>query len=272
MPGQGDEPGIDGLSVLVQGSWSKDKLYFVSYFSSLFNGGMKNRWPTRAYVDLFAGPGRCKDRETGIEFAGSPLAALECQTPFTHLFFNDIDKGFVDALTKRQERLHPQANVEYLNLDCNRAAQQIAQQIPKGALTLAFIDPWNYELTFDSLAHLGRRQATDLIVTFHTTAIKRNAHQQIAAVDAFLDDQNWRARYWESQGNVSRPPTTVLIDTFQSRLRSRLGYTQFGDPMSIRNSAGAPIFYLLFASKHPKGLEFWEKSSTRLRSGQRSMF
>ena len=272
MPGQETKLGSDGLPVLMQGSWSEDKLYFVSHFSSLFNGGMKNRWPIRAYVDLFAGPGLCKDRETGIEFAGSPLAALECQTPFTHLFFNDIDKSFVDALTKRQERLHSQANVEYLNLDCNRAAQQIAQQIPKGALTLAFIDPWNYELTFDSLAHLGQRQATDLIVTFHTTAIKRNAHQQIAAVDAFLDDQNWRARYWESQGNVSRPPTTVLVDTFQSRLRSRLGYTYFGEPMTIRNSTGAPFFYLLFASKHPRGLEFWEKSSSRQRSGQRSMF
>ena len=32
---------------------------------------------------------------------------------------------------------------------------------------------------------------------------------------------------------------------------------------------GAPIFYLLFASKHSRGLDFWEKSSTRLRSGQR---
>ena len=272
MPGQETELGSDGLPVLVQGPWSEDKLYFVSYFSSLFNGGMKNLWPTRTYVDLFAGPGRCKDRETGTEFAGSPLAALECQTPFTHLFFNDIDKSFVDALTKRQRNLHPQASVEYLNLDCNRAAQEIARKVPRGALTLAFIDPWNYELEFDSLAHLGQRQATDLIVTFHTTAIKRNARQEIAAVDAFLGDRSWRTLYWKSQGDVSRPPTTVLIETFRSHLRSRLGYTQFGDPMSIRNSVGAPIFYLLFASKHPKGLEFWKKSSARLRSGQRSMF
>ena len=272
MPGQEAEPGSDGLPVLVQGPWSRDKLYFVDYFSSLFNGGMKNRWPKRAYVDLFSGPGLCKDRETGTEFDGSPLAALECQTPFTHLFFNDLDTGFVDALTKRQERQHPQANVEYLNFDCNRAAQHIAEQIPRDALTLAFIDPWNYELTFDSLAHLGQRRATDLIVTFHTTAIKRNAHQDIAAVDAFLDDQNWRDRYWKSQGNVSKPPTTVLIDTFQSHLQGKLGYTHFGKPMTIKNSSGSPFFYLLFASKHPRGLDFWKKSSTRQRSGQRIMF
>ena len=271
MAGQEADLGSDGLPLLVQGSWSQDKLYFVSYFSSLFNGGMKNRWPVRAYVDLFAGPGLCKDRDSGTEFPGSPIAALNCQTPFTHLYFNDIDTDFVNALAKRQERLHPQANVEYHNLDCNNAAQVIGEQIPRGALTLAFIDPWNYELEFSSLARLGTRQAIDLIVTFHTVAIKRNAHQQIAAVDAFLDDRNWRDRFAKAQVNSSRPPTTLLIDTYRSNLRTKLGYTHFGDPMSIRNSHGVPIFYLLFASKHSRGLDFWEKSSTKLRSGQRVM-
>ena len=230
---------------------------------------MKNRWAKRAYVDLFAGPGICRDRYSGTEFSGSPLAALECKTPFTHLFLNDISGDFIDALAKRQEQLHPGANVEYFKLDCDQAAHQIAKRVPTDALTLAFIDPWNYRPSFDSLAHLTERRATDLIVTFHTTAIKRNAHQQIKAVDKFLDNDDWRADYWASQGNVSNPPTTVLIRTFQSSLRGRLGYTQFGAPMAIKNSNGSPIFYLLFASKHSRGLDFWEKSSTRLRSGQR---
>ena len=269
MPGQETEIGRDGLPVLVQGSWSKDKLHFVSYFSSLFNVGMKNRWSKRIYVDLFAGPGICIDRKTGAEFSGSPIEALECPVPFTHLFFNDLEKKFTDALRERQKRRQPKANVEYLNLDCNQAARQIAKQIPNGSLTLAFIDPWNYELTFDGLSQLGQRPSTDLIVTFHTTAIKRNAHQKIAAVDEFFGDRNWRNLYEQSQGDKSRPPTLTLIDMFRGRLRKRLGYTQFGDPMCIRNSRGAPIFYLLFASKHPRGLDFWVKSSNKLRSGQR---
>ena len=271
MPGQDAEIGSDGLPVLVQGAWSEDKLYFVKYFSSLFNGGMKNLWPKRAYVDLFAGPGICKDRERQTEFDGSALAALQGEKPFTHLYLNDLNTRFVDALVARQERLVPHANVEYLNLDCNEAARQIAVKIPQDALTLAFIDPWNYEIRFDGLSHLGARKATDLIVTFHTTAIKRNAHQDLAAVDAFLDDRHWRSRYFAAQHNPSVPPTMVLIDTFRDSLRAKLGYSQFGEPKCIRNSIGSPIFYLLFASKHPKGLNFWEKSSARLRSGQRMM-
>ena len=269
---QEDDIGHDDLPVIVQGAWSADKLHFVRYFSTLFSSGMKKLWPNRAYVDLFAGPGRCVDRETKAEFDGSPLVALKCETPFTHLFFNDINPRFVDALTKRQERGHPEANVQYFNSDCNVAARQIAEQIPPSTLTLVFIDPWNYELTFDGLAHLARRQATDLIVTFHVTAMKRAAHLEIEAVDAFLGGRDWRDRYWESQGDVSKPPTTVLIETFRDRLGSRLGYTQFGEPELIKNSRGAPNFYLLFASRHPRGLDFWEKASARLPSGQRTMF
>ena len=268
MPGQQDEIGNDGLPVLVQGPWSQDKLYFLEYFSSLFNRGMKNKWATRVFVDLFAGPGLCKDRNTGYEFSGSPLRALECKVPFTHLFLNDNNEGFVDALKKRQQHRFPNANVEYFNLDCNDAARQIANSIPSDALTLAFIDPWDY-MPFDSIAHLAQRQSMDLIVTFHTSAIKRNAHQEIAAVDALLDDPDWRHEYYESRTNASNSGTADLIDKFRSRLRERLGYTHFGAPMAIINSNRVPIFYLLFASRHSRGLDFWDKSSTRLPSGQR---
>ena len=271
MPGQQAEFGSDGLPVLVQGTWSQDKLYFVRYFSSLFNGGMKNRWPIRAYVDLFAGPGLCRDRDTGSEFEGSPLIALDCNVPFTHLYFNDINLDFVKALSERQKRLKPKANVTYLSKDCNLAAKEFADRIPQGALTLAFIDPWNFELRFEGLAHLGKRKATDLIVTFHSSSIKRNAHHQLETVDAFLNDRNWKSRYIESQSDSSRPPNLVLVDTLRNSLKNELQYTHFGEPMSIKNSNGVPIFYLLFASKHPRGLDFWEKSSAKYRSGQRTM-
>ena len=268
MPGQQDELGSDGLPVLVQGQWSQDKLYFLEYFSSLFNGGMKNKWQKRAFVDLFAGPGLCKDRNTESEFSGSPLRALECSTPFTHLFFNDKNEEFVDALKKRQHKGHPEANVKYFSLDCDDAAQEITKLIPNDALTLAFIDPWDY-IQFDSIAHLARRNSMDLIVTFHTGAIKRNAHQEVAAVDALLDDPDWRHDFYESQTDASNSGTADLIEKFQSRLKQRLGYSHFGVPMAIRNSNQVPIFYLLFASRHQRGLDFWAKSAAKLRSGQR---
>ena len=166
---------LNRWNFLKTGFYEGIKLYFVEYFEALFNGGMKNLWPTRAYVDLFSGPGMCIDRDTGEEFEGSPLLALGCSTPFTHHYFNDIDTELIGALEQRQQRLFPQAKVTYSNLDCNLAATSIAAQLPKGALTLAFIGA--YEVTFDALASLLQGPHIDVIVTFHSTAIKRNVHQ-----------------------------------------------------------------------------------------------
>ena len=272
MAQQRIERAADGLPAILQGPWSRDKLHFVSYFASLFNGGMKNRWAVRAYVDLFSGPGICVDRNSGEEFQGSPLQALGCRTPFTHYFFNDGDAGYIEALRRRQERLFPEAVAKYYKLDCNAAASRIGNDLPERALTLAFIDPWSYEITFDAIASLVTSRATDLIVTFHSTAIKRNANRAIAAVDKFLDDPTWRERYWSAQGDPSNPRTFVLIDTFIGRLKTRLGYRHFGEPEVIRNTNGSPIFYVLFASRNSRGLDFWEKSSARLPSGQRTLF
>ena len=258
--------------MLVQGPWSKDKLYFVEYFAALFNGGMKNLWANRAYIDLFAGPGICLDRTSNQEFEGSPLRALSCPLPFTELHFNDIQDDFLNALRMRQEFRFPGANVSYTAVDCNLAASKISNRLPTNALVLAFIDPWRYEITFNGLENLCQHPSMDLIVTFHGPAIKRNAHQQIAAVDSFLGGSEWRGPYESARGNVSQPPTVVLIDTFRSQLENRLGYTYFGEPAIIRNTTGSPKFYLLFASRHRRGLDFWEKSTLRFRSGQRTMF
>ena len=268
---QADKPASDGLPALLQGSWSEDKLYFVSYFAELFNRGMKNRWKTRAYVDLFAGPGMSIDRNTGREFDGSPMRALACNTPFTHLFFNDSNQEYIESLQARQIKRWPNANVVYENKDCNLAAGEFANKLPKGALTLVFVDPWTYEVSFEGLSRLGERPFTDLIMTFHTRAIGRNVRHQVEAVDRFLDDPNWRERYWAADGDPSKPPTYVLIDMFQRRLADRLGYEFFGKPAVIPN-IGSPMYYLLFASGNKRGLDFWEKSKAKTRQGQRPLF
>ena len=56
-----------------------------------------------------------------------------------------------------------------------------------------------------------------------------------------------------------------------SRYKEILDYRFFGDPEVIRNTKGAPMYYLLFASRHPKGLDFWKKPSTRMPGGQGTM-
>lgn len=76
MPEQ-DLLGSDGLPVRESGTWVEDKLYYLERYLKIFSVGMKNKWGGRLYyVDLFAGPGRCRIRGTHREIDGSPLVAL----------------------------------------------------------------------------------------------------------------------------------------------------------------------------------------------------
>jgi len=76
-------------------------LYYVERYLAIFNGGMKNKWPRRGYIDLMAGPGRCVVRESGEEFEGSPVLALRSQPPFAQAVFVEADDVAAAALERR---------------------------------------------------------------------------------------------------------------------------------------------------------------------------
>lgn len=67
------------------------------------------------------------------------------------------------------------------------------------------------------------------------------------------------------------------MDYYKEKLR-RLGYSEVrrddetGDEPLIRNSKNAPLYRLLFASKHARGNDFWQKITRRDKSGQTRLF
>ena len=77
-------PEEDNLLVRPSGDWAQDKLFYVQHYIDTFEKSMRNsKWRSRNYIDLFAGPGKCKDRKTQEYFLGSPLLALTTPYPFT---------------------------------------------------------------------------------------------------------------------------------------------------------------------------------------------
>jgi hypothetical protein len=66
-----DSP-VDSIPARVVGDWSEDKHYYLGHFIEIFSTGMHKKWPSRAYIDLFAGPGVCMFRKTGRITDGSP--------------------------------------------------------------------------------------------------------------------------------------------------------------------------------------------------------
>ena len=63
----------DGLPCSEVGAWAVDKYTLVGLYDWLFSTGMKKKWPTRVYIDLYSGPGFVRVRGTDRMLVGSPL-------------------------------------------------------------------------------------------------------------------------------------------------------------------------------------------------------
>lgn len=259
-------PGSDGLPALEVGEWAREKHFYLARYLSIFAAGMKAKWPERVYIDLFAGPGRCRLKGTDVEILGSPLLAIETKYGFTRYFFNDQDPTFVEALKTRVAGCGGR-RITFLNQECNSAARTIAQSLPENSLCLAFVDPFRWEITFDSLATLTQGRRMDLVITFHSGSIKRAAHSGPAALHDFFGGPDWKAEYDRSRKSGRKEGTRILLDCYESKLQS-IGYQHYRDYVLVKNSRGTPLYHLVLASKHPRGQEFWDKVSDRDRDGQ----
>lgn len=262
----------DGLPARCVGTWSGDKFYYIRGYLELFARAMHAMFPRRAYVDLFAGPGRCVCDDRSGELDGTPLIALQVSQPFTAYHFVEADSEAMAALRTRAARLASTAVPGFHEFDANRAVDTIVGQLPTDALSVAVIDPTGLHLRFDSLRRLTAGRRTDLIYIFpEGMAAKRNIDRFLAQTDSRLDrvlgTRSWRDRVaaglkaksladpqieWQMLG---RP----IVEVFREQL-TLLGYVdvKLGSEVLVRNTKHVPLYYIVFASKHALGNRFWD--------------
>lgn len=87
----------DGLVCGEVGRWAKTKYRLVSLYDQLFATGMKRKWDQRVYIDLYAGAGYSKIRETDMRLKGSPVLALEVADPFDKYIFCEEEVELLSA-------------------------------------------------------------------------------------------------------------------------------------------------------------------------------
>jgi len=255
----------DGKLAIEVGPWAKDKLHYIRRYCYIFNTGMKNQWSTRTYIDLFSGPGICVIEKTKEEIPGSPLLALSCKTPFTHYFFNDVNPKFIKSLKSRAVS-YGFANVEYFSKDCNLVADDLLQKLPPNSLDFCFIDPLSWEIKFNSIRKLTHDRKMDLAITFHIGSIKRDAAEPTQELNDFFPDLNWQQEYRNAKNKGERVGY-ALLKAYESGLRA-LGYKEIKDYVLETNKKNVPLYHLIFASRHPRGADFWDKIADRSEAGQ----
>ena len=213
-----------------------------------------------AYIDLFAGPGRCRVRSRSTVIDGSPLLALQHgRAPFTKVILCEIDPENVAALRKRTAPYGSRALV--IPGDCHANVDRVAAAIPPQGLNLAFVDPYALDqLRFETLARLASFERMDLLIHFPTMDLKRTIGEEtnVRLADAL-----------GTQGLVRKAQdVTRAIDDLRTQLRS-FGYTgRDVRDVPVTNRNNTPLYHLVYVSKHDLGDEIWQSV---VRSGKQQL-
>jgi len=249
----------DGLPARPSGPWIGKKHKLLTYYADLFATGMKNKWASRTYLELFSGPGKCFIRDTGNEDLGSPLKVIDHE--FTKFIFIEMNAPTAEALAQRLEPFPNSAQTEIWCGDCAEAIKRI--HIPTGSLTFAFIDPTGIgHAPFSLIEGLHRKTRCDLLINIqHGMGIKMNVHQYTpdaddeSALTKFLGHGGWK----NLPRHNAKEFFVGVLDLYKQQL-DRLGFKFTGRAVLISNQQGRGLYLLLFASGHPRGAEFWDKS------------
>jgi three-Cys-motif partner protein len=269
-----EQLGSDGLVARDSGLWAAEKLYYLDHYLDIFSVGMNKKWAGKLYyVDLFAGPGICRIRGTNEEIDGSPLIALKFN--FAKYIFIESDTKCCRALAERVKARAPEKDVEIIQGNCNDEIEKI--NLPSSSLGLAFIDPTGVSpLAFETIRKLAHDRKIDLILNFpEGMGILMNLHQYTQsernALNRFMGSARWQEDY-------RKTPTTFneickgIAKEYLANLKS-LGYLAVdGDRIPVKTDRNSLLYYLLFASKHPRGNDFWRKIKLIDPHGQRHLF
>jgi three-Cys-motif partner protein len=282
-------PEDDGLPIRTFGKWTKQKLHYLQKYVDMFETSMRQqKWCARCYVDLFAGRGKYQIESHKEVLLGSPLIALTTKHPFTHYFFADTVQENMAILMERCTPLSSISKRFYVK-DANEVVNDIVSEIktiernrPEGtwsSLNLAFLDPDGLELEWKTVATLAKVRKMDLIIHYSQGGLTRNFENCLNAkgetiIDRFFGDFEWRKIYEKHKLGDPVKTHRRLIDYYMSKL-TEIGYVDVkdvegyeGSEPLMRNTRQAPLYRLLFASKHKRGHDFWKEVTKKDVAGQ----
>src|ERR1039458_7090590 len=116
----------DGLEMNEEGVglWTAEKYRQLQLYAHFFTTGMKGKWGSLAYLDLYAGSGQSRIPGTNEILLGSPLIALSLDVQFDRYVFCERDEAKLHALESRVRHRFPDANVKLVRSEERRVGKE----------------------------------------------------------------------------------------------------------------------------------------------------
>jgi three-Cys-motif partner protein len=251
------------------GYWSEVKLDIVRDYAKAYStilAAQQNPSFEHVYIDAFAGAGIHISKTTGEVIEGSPLIAVSTQPPFKEYHFIDLEGTKVINL---QKMFGNRPDVHIHHGDCNQIL--LSQILPQVRFkdyrrALCLLDPYGLHVHWDVIRTIGQEPSIDMFLNFPIADMNRNvfwrnpegvAQDDIDRMNAFWGDDSWRSVTYQPVMTLFGPEdekaadNEAIANAFRERLRHVAGFKNVPEPMPMRNSKGAIVYYLFFASPKP---------------------
>lgn len=272
----------DGLIIPEVGAWSETKYKLLGGYCEIFTTGMKNLWDSLVYIDLFAGAGYAKIKDTNKIRMTSALIAMSVSHKFNRFIFCEKDEINIQALQQRVKRHFPELyeKVQFIKGDSNENVDKIIDLIPKHSreekvLRFCFVDPFSLNLKFKTIKQLSQVGKIDFLILL---ALYMDANRNLIyyindkskKVEEFIDDSKWRIPF--INGTISANDFIKFLAEKYDENMKRIDYKEPVKKHQVKiEGINVPLYYLAFYSKHDRGNDFYQKVEKYL-SNQQSLF
>lgn len=269
------------------GGWTDKKLEllarYLAEYMKIFKNNPRAKYYTTYYIDGFAGTGFRQskaDPEGGLfndieaeNFQkGSPIIALETDSPFDRYIFIETKKAFIKELEELRQS-YPERSIEIVAEDSNEFLQRWCKAMNANKKrAVIFLDPYGGQVAWETIKRIADTRAIDLWLLFPLgQAVNRMLTYRepdpawAKKLDLIFGTEKWRSEFYGGSKNGYHQSSLFgeeqevekctsfqgIKDFFIKRLDSV--FTAVAEPRPLYNGKNIPIYLLCFAAGNPKG-------------------
>lgn len=246
------------------GYWSEVKLQIVREYATAYSQILTSHKLHHVYIDAFAGAGMHLSKTKNEFVRGSPLNALLVQPPFDEFHLIDLDSKKADQL---RQLIAGRNNAHVYEENCNKVLlNEVFPQVQYAQYKrgLCLLDPYGLHLDWSVIQTAGQMKSLEIFLNFPVADMNRNVlwrdatgvdPQQAQRMTAFWGDETWKKAAYDTTGNFfgweEKQSNEVIASAFRERLKKVAGFEHVPEPIPMRNTKGAIVYYLFFASPKP---------------------
>jgi three-Cys-motif partner protein len=246
------------------GRWSEIKLDIIREYATPYSQILaKQPRLYHIYIDGFAGAGICVSKTTGEQVAGSPINVTSVRPRFKEYHLVELD---ADKASFLRELFQSDSDVFVHEGNCNQVLRNtLLPEVRYADYKRAFclLDPYGLHLDWRVVKMAGGLRTIDLLINFPIMDMNMNVlwHDpasvdldQAARMTLFWGDDTWRNAAYRQEpvlfGTAQiKTGNEPVVRAYVERLKSHAGFQFATDPLPMRNTTNAIVYYLVFASQ-----------------------